>query len=256
MFSQPVERWAGLVRPLITLYDPPPEGQDITKGTRVQIGKEHEWLGWARLKQPSYYAQNDKLLRHEATADWQKVDVRLMALAGRVLRYFDQLEVPLWVHGAFRTREEQAAFVRSGNSQVQWPEASHCQGMALDFVHARYGWDLHKPEWYMIGRVVKQCWRDLQVEYPPGQRVALTWGGDWLSAAARRRGEVVGPQNIGWDPAHYEIQDWRTRLKPISVLEPGEPLRMTRQNLHGVAMGDAPKVTMGRGKWVWVPEAS
>lgn len=150
-----------------------------------------------RLKWPSHFS-SDAELRNRRRADWQQVDPRIAEFAFRFMAVMAKEGVPFFVHSAYRTREQQNALVQKGASKTPWPRAAHCQGAAVDIVHSRYAWLLNPPEWDWIGIVGKQVHAQMMKQLPADQRWQITWGGDWKSF---------------YDPAHWEIADWRGNVR-------------------------------------------
>jgi hypothetical protein len=61
--------------------------------------------------------------------------------------------------------------------------------MAVDIIHATRAWNLSKKEWDCIGAIGKEIARK--------RNIKLDWGGEW---------------NF-YDPAHWEIDEWQTKVK-------------------------------------------
>lgn len=76
---------------------------------------------------------------------------------------------------------------RKGNSKAKWGSSPHNCGMAVDLVHGVYAWEIPKLCWSMLGHIGK--------EVAAQQGVKITWGGDWDF----------------YDPAHWELSDWKSR---------------------------------------------
>lgn len=188
----------------------------VVKNAREQNDPPSEsferWLGdyppvkpgdLSRLKHPSFIRSQNHLNQLDR-ADWQQTDPRLRLFAGAFQLRLIKLDVPFFVHSAFRTREEQNALVAKGASKTPWPRASHCQGKAFDLVHSRYAWDLSRAEWDTIGVMGKQLAKRLSDALPARDKFTVTWGGDWSF----------------YDPAHWELSDWKQSIKNTSSLEP------------------------------------
>jgi hypothetical protein len=144
-----------------------------------------------RLRVGPAFMTSDRYLRYHNRADWQQTDPRIQLFAARLIETFRKRQIPLYVHAAFRTKEVQQEKFKQGHSKVQWPRASHCQGKSVDIVHAGYHWDMSKDEWALIGKVGKELAHRLGLE--------VTWGGDWSF----------------YDPAHWELSDWREDIRPL-----------------------------------------
>lgn len=99
------------------------------------------------------------------------------------------LGIPLFPHCIVRTRDEQASLYVRGQSMDSpddglWP---HRFG-AVDIVHGVLGW-MDKPKiehaWDIIGHLGKEVALSMDIK--------ITWGGDWSF----------------YDPAHFELTNWR-----------------------------------------------
>lgn len=97
-----------------------------------------------------------------------------------------RLGVPIFASEVLRSAERQADLYALGNSRARAGEGPHQYGCAVDLVHSVHGWSMDKTEWAIFGHVGKE----LAMQY--GFKV--TWGGDFSSL---------------YDPAHWEITDWR-----------------------------------------------
>lgn len=186
--------------------DPPFESQRFTEGPpTTETGQGGPWK---RLKWRSHFG-TDSYYRQMERADWQHVDMWLAHWSAKFITAAQQMDVPLFVHGAFRTKEEQNSLQQLGRSQLVWPKAPHCQGAAVDIVHARYAWDLSEDEWAWLGYLGLETAYKLNSSLPKSDRLELEWGGSWTGF---------------YDPAHWEIKDWRDRVLDLSA---GEPVRRT-----------------------------
>ena len=162
------------------------------------------WQGPERLRRTSAFFTSEPMLKLHDRADWQLCSDPLKLFAARYVEAARKLGIPLYVHSAFRTEEEQAALHKKGRSRAVYPFASHCQGKAVDVVHASYHWMLSNDEWAFLGRLGKDVADRTGIE--------MTWGGDWSF----------------YDPAHWEIKDWR---KSVTEARSGAPVRYTPRGL-------------------------
>lgn len=162
------------------------------------------FAAFQRLRVGDAYFTIDAYLRQHNRADWQHVDPRMRLFAARLLEALRKRGIPFYVHGAFRTRSEQNAAFSAGRSKMRWPFAAHCQGAAVDIVSAQFHWDLSRQEWSAVGNIGKQIAASMSLP--------LVWGGDWSF----------------YDPAHWELPDWRSS---VQELEAGEPVRLTPRGI-------------------------
>lgn len=157
-----------------------------------------------RLAVSQNYMTAPHMLTKHNRADWQHVDLDLQIFAARFIETMRRKGIPLYVHSAFRTKREQNLLKQAGRSRAAWPHAPHCQGAAVDIVHGRYHWEMTETEWALMGKVGKAVAKKLGI--------AVTWGGDWKF----------------YDPAHWEITDWRQNYK---TPEAGPPVRQTPRKI-------------------------
>lgn len=154
---------------------------------------------FGRLRFPSLFT-SDLYLSQADRADYRAVDPRLMFFMHKFIAALRKQGVPMFVHSALRTEAEQALLVRQGRSKTVYPNAAHCRGGAVDIVHSKYAWNLKPHEWAYIGKIGE----DIIRQY----RLPITWGGRWSF----------------YDPAHWEITDWRSLPLPAPS---GVPKRLT-----------------------------
>lgn len=109
-------------------------------------------------------------------------DAFLKALHGR--------NMPFFVHCLYRGPEDQKEVQQRGNSRASFGQSPHNWSMAIDVVHYGRYWELTEKEWHIVGLIGKDVARR--------RKVKMVWGGDWSF----------------WDPAHWELADWRERVAP------------------------------------------
>lgn len=166
----------------------------------------------ARLKWSGYH-RTDREFTYNERADYRGVHSGLMHFGALLCEAARKQGIPLYVHCALRTKQEQDTAFSGGFSSLQWPDAPHCRGGALDIVHARYHWDLTKQEWSLLGKIGKNCHELLMRKTPLRDRWGLVWGGDWRKP---------------YDPAHWQVAEWRN----LPVIPPeGGPVRMSPRGI-------------------------
>lgn len=103
---------------------------------------------------------------------------------------------PLYCHTAIRSFDKQEELYADGHTKARGGSSPHQHGFAVDIVHSVHQWDLDKNAWFLLGHVGHEVARRLGIE--------MEWGGNW---------------NF-YDPAHWELKDWQTRLdvaKPMNL---------------------------------------
>lgn len=122
----------------------------------------------------------------QARAVREGADPRILEFERKLIKRARRLGVPLFGHCVMRNRHQQIEAFVTGRSRAKWGESPHNFGCAVDIVHGTKGWALSERQWAIIGHLGK--------ELAAALGLAVEWGGDWKF----------------WDPAHWELADWRT----------------------------------------------
>lgn len=157
-----------------------------------------------RLRAPNFIASSGYMSQLER-ADWLHVDPRLMYWAARFIDAAKKRGIPLYVHCALRDKAEQDRVYSRGHSKAKYPRSAHNIGEAVDIVHGVYHWDMSKAEWAYLHTLGQLVLDKVNAELPKSEKLVLTWGGGFKSL---------------YDPAHWEISDFRQRLRPLSAGSP------------------------------------
>jgi hypothetical protein len=96
-----------------------------------------------------------------------------------------KLGVPLFAHCVIRGGADQNEMFRQGKSKARAGESPHNYGAAVDVIHGTKAWALSRKQWLIVGHLGKEA--------AAAAGLAVVWGGDWSF----------------WDPAHWELADWR-----------------------------------------------
>lgn len=124
----------------------------------------------------------------QARADRSLADLDILDFESRLISRFKKLGVPLFAHAVQRSDADQDALFRGGLSKAKAGESPHNHGMAVDIVHSTKAWDLSRKQWSIVGHVGSEVAAALGIK--------LVWGGSWAF----------------YDPAHWELRNWRERL--------------------------------------------
>jgi hypothetical protein len=165
-----------------------------------------------RLAAPQFLA-SENYARQGFRADWQEVNPTLRQWAARVCLDAKARGIPLYVHSAFRSKAQQDDLVSRRVTRAAWPRSAHNIGEAVDIVHGVYHWDLTQDEWFFIHHLGLDALRRVNASLPKAKQIALNWGGN----------DRTGSDTFAWDPAHWEIADFRKRIREIV---PGVPIHM------------------------------
>lgn len=186
----------------------------------VEPSDNAQWDTPLRLAAPNF-VNSDAWARQQFRADWQHVPIPLRLWAARVVLAARRQGVPLYVHSAYRTADEQAELLRKGVTKVGYPRSAHNIGEAVDIVHGTYHWNLTEKEWLWIRHLALDQLRKINAGVPKDRQLRLNWGGD----------DGTPQDTFRWDPAHWEIADYRERIRRLP---------------SGVPVHSSPTMTVGR----------
>lgn len=138
------------------------------------------------LKSTKYQEQQWKAVRNGAHSD-------ILDFERLFVRKLKRLGVPMYAHNMVRTTAQQQELFVRGVTNAKGFDSPHPNGCAVDIVHSIRHWELTKAEWLTIGHIGKE----LAVQ----NGFKLVWGGDWKF----------------YDPAHWELANWRSHA-PVRAL--------------------------------------
>lgn len=96
-------------------------------------------------------------------------------------------DIPIFIVEAKRSQLRQSELHRNGYSQIA-SGGPHQKGMALDIVHSVKLWDgMEKQDWDLLFEIGS--------DVATRRGLKLEWGGHWSF----------------YDPAHWQIADWRNK---------------------------------------------
>ncbi|MBB3387282.1 hypothetical protein FHT82_000002 [Rhizobium sp. BK275] len=121
----------------------------------------------------------------QARADRAGSHPDIVEFERRFTARFRKLGVPMFAHCFVRGMVEQDSLFAAGLSKAHGGQSPHNYGLAVDIVHGTKAWDLTRKQWELVGHVGHEVARQLGVN--------VEWGGDWKF----------------YDPAHWEIANWR-----------------------------------------------
>ena len=150
-----------------------------------------------------------KSVPYRARATWETRGSvpDFITFANAMLRECQRRSFPIVVSEAWRDGVRQDDLYRQGFSKARAGQSAHNHGMAGDFIHWKRGWDLSGEQWLILGQIGHECARKAKLR--------INWGGDdvlreslWLPLDGKPR-TIDG---FRWDPAHFELADWKERL--------------------------------------------
>lgn len=156
---------------------PPPLPEPASYADALRKLVDRNFLGSTKHRQ-----QHLRANRAGATSD-------LLAFERAFCARFRKLGIPMYAHCVVRDAGEQQRLYVQGRSMARPGRSPHQYGMAVDLVHGRLHWELPRSCWEIIGHV------GLEVAQQAG--VKVVWGGSFEKL---------------WDPAHWELADWRSRV--------------------------------------------
>lgn len=136
-------------------------------------------LKWAE----HHFYENRFLAQHER-ADWTGAPMEMIEFNRGFYNNLKKRGFPAYAHTIWRSPQLQQKLFNEGNSQIR--SGAHQRSAATDWLHPDFHWTLPKKGWQYMGVVGHETARVLGIK--------IVWGGDWKSF---------------WDPAHWELENWR-----------------------------------------------
>lgn len=164
------------------------EGGESPPLTRDEPAIDTYAQAFHRLQNPSALSSQSYWARRDAI-DWGPVSPDLQRFSKALIARFAAYQVPMFVHNAFRSGPEQDELFKRGVTRAKAGQSPHNHGFAVDIVHYGFYWELTRKEWELVGALGKDVARS--------NNLRLVWGGDFKSL---------------WDPAHWELSAWKTRV--------------------------------------------
>lgn len=128
---------------------------------------------------------SDKYTEQQGRAERLGAQPHILEFEKKLVKRCFKLGIPMFAHCVNRGSEEQNRLYRAGRSKARAGESPHNFGAAADIVHGTKAWDLTRKQWGIIGHVGKELAASLGF--------SVEWGGDWKF----------------YDPAHWELSNWR-----------------------------------------------
>lgn len=172
-------------------FDPPPD--------------DPTWRVPSRLKVADHWFTSEGALRQYDKPDWAHTDPRLIYWAYRFVDEARKRGIPLYVHTALRDKATQDALVAKGHSKAKYPLSAHNIGEAVDIVHGLFHWNMTVQEWTFLHELGRRVLDRCNAGVPKDRQLHLTWGGNFRSL---------------YDPAHWEISDFRDRRRFLGAVAP------------------------------------
>lgn len=156
-----------------------------------QAGAEHPlpetFSGALRYMVNRPFLSSSRYRAQQWRAERKGADEDILLFEKAVIRRFEKLGVPMFAHCIVRSAAVQGRLYVQGHTKALPGQSPHNFGCAVDLVHGVRAWDLPKPCWDLIGHVGKEVAAQLGIK--------VSWGGEWKF----------------YDPAHWELVDWKDR---------------------------------------------
>lgn len=173
--SPPLEHLTRLVADVQARLPPRMEEVGYSEALRRLVDREF-------LKGARHRAQHQRANRVGASPE-------ILQFERAFIAKFNKLGIPMFAHSVVRDASEQTRLYVTGRSLAKAGKSPHNHGFAVDLIHGVHAWQIPRAAWDIVGHV------GLEVAYQCGLK--LTWGGKWESF---------------YDPAHWELSDWRSRV--------------------------------------------
>lgn len=131
------------------------------------------------------FCYSERYSDQQGRADRTGAQPEILEFERKLVKRALKLGIPLFAHQIVRGSADQNAAFREGRSKARAGESPHNYGAAADLVHGTKAWNLTRKQWAILGHLGK--------EVAAQSGIAITWGGDWTF----------------YDPAHWELTDWR-----------------------------------------------
>lgn len=134
------------------------------------------------LLTPAYKNAQLRAIRKDA-------DPRILEFEKAFVKRCHGMGIPMFANEVIRTADRQKMLKLAGRSKTD--DGPHMYGMAVDLVHCKFAWDMSVKEWAFLGHIGKEVAQQLGLR--------IVWGGDWRF----------------YDPAHWEIAQWRQQKSRV-----------------------------------------
>lgn len=141
------------------------------------------------------FCKSSKFSEMQHRCNREGADERIVEFSRKLIVRCASLYIPMYPHTMVRTYDDQMSAVVRGVSK-DWPNDGKWphRFAAVDIVHCKLGW-MDKPAiphaWDVIGHLGKEVAHSMGIK--------IVWGGDYKRL---------------YDPAHWELEDWRHMLPP------------------------------------------
>lgn len=139
-----------------------------------------------RAMQDSAFCRSTKFSEQQARANRQGAHADIIEFERVFIRKLRTYNLPFYCHTMVRTRQDQRSAYARGVSRIRGDHAFPHEKWAGDFIHGTKGWDLSRKQWEIVGHI--------GLEVAAALNIKIVWGGNFSSL---------------YDPAHFELAEWR-----------------------------------------------
>jgi len=137
----------------------------------------------AAIRAPDF-CEGIKYREQQWRAERKGADPRILTFERLLVRRMRNLNIPMFASEVMRSQQRQLLLWTEGHSRVK-EYGPHTRGAAVDIIHGIHGWNIPKKAWSLVGHIGK--------EIIAQESLGMRWGGDWDF----------------YDPAHWELTDWK-----------------------------------------------
>lgn len=151
---------------------------------RLPLAKTHQ-LAMVSLANKSFINSN-KYKEQQLRAARTGAHPDLIEFERKFVKAAKAYSIPIFASEMWRSPERQQQLFHEGFSKALPNQSPHQFGLAVDIIHSTKGWDLTHKEWAMLFTIGKEVARKMNIE--------IENGFNWKF----------------YDPAHWQIKDWKT----------------------------------------------
>lgn len=139
------------------------------------------------------FCQSRRFVDQQMRADRVGAHPEILGFERLLVKRLRGMGIPMFAHCVWRGEAEQTRLYVQGRSKAAYGDSAHNYGCAVDLVHGTLAWNMTERSWAVIAHVGK--------ELAASKGWKLEWGGSWKF----------------YDPAHWQLADWRERAAQAGI---------------------------------------